>query len=145
MSDGMEGISRRLVVGHKRDGRNVYDPQAKRELVEACLKPGASVARLARECGVNANQLATWVRLHEKRSAVASTTGAVAPLTETAQFVQVEVSSAVPPAPEAVHELKLQARLPNGVIVDLHGCDHEHAGRLIEALGRVRCSASTKT
>jgi transposase len=38
----------------------------------------------------------------------------------------------------------LQARLPNGVVVDLHGCDFAQAGQLIDALGRLRCSDSTK-
>ncbi len=55
MSEGMEELARRLVVGHKRDGRCVYDEQAKAELVAECAKPGASVSRLAREAGVNAN------------------------------------------------------------------------------------------
>ena len=57
MSDDLEDIKRRLVVGHKRDGRSVYDEAAKAELVTLCMQPGASVSRLARECGVNANQV----------------------------------------------------------------------------------------
>ncbi|CAB1367273.1 transposase [Denitratisoma oestradiolicum] len=48
-------------MGHKQDGRSCYDPQAKRELVEACLQPGISVARLAMQHGVNANLLLTWL------------------------------------------------------------------------------------
>ena len=38
----------------------------------------------------------------------------------------------------------LQARLPNGVVVDLRECDLRQAREVIEALGRVRCSDSTK-
>ena len=38
----------------------------------------------------------------------------------------------------------LQARLPNGVVIDLREYDLRHAAEVIEALGRVRCSASTK-
>lgn len=38
-------LSQLLVVGHKRDGRSCYDREAKRELIEASLQPGASVAR----------------------------------------------------------------------------------------------------
>ena len=38
----------------------------------------------------------------------------------------------------------LQARLPNGVVIDLRECGPHQAGEVIEALGRVRCSASTK-
>ncbi len=57
MSDDLEDLKRRLVVGHKSDGRSVYDESAKAELVALCMQPGASVSRLARECGVNANQV----------------------------------------------------------------------------------------
>lgn len=42
---------RSLVVGHKRDGRCCYDRQAKRELVETCMQPGVSVARMALQQG----------------------------------------------------------------------------------------------
>jgi transposase len=38
----------------------------KRELVALTLVPGASVARLAREHGVNANQVFTWRKLHRE-------------------------------------------------------------------------------
>jgi transposase len=144
MSDSIEDLGRRLVIGHKRDGRSVYDPQAKQELVEACLQPGASVARLARQCGVNANQVATWVRLHERRAAAAAAASEVAPSPEVAKFVELKVSPAAPPAREAMSHLKLQARLPNGVMVDLSECDMQNAAELLQVLGRLRCSASTK-
>jgi transposase len=39
--------------------------------------------------------------------------------------------------------MSLQARLPNGVVLDLRECDLRHAGEVIAALGRVRCSVST--
>jgi transposase len=47
-------------------------------------------------------------------------------------------------ASPAVGRMTLQARLPNGVVVDLRECDLHQAGVVIEALGRVRCSDSTK-
>ena len=63
MSDEtISDLARRLVVGRKRDGRSVYDAQAKRELILACRAPGVSMAKSARECGINANQLSAWVR-----------------------------------------------------------------------------------
>jgi transposase len=40
--------------------------------------------------------------------------------------------------------MSVHARMPNGVVIDLRGCDLAQAGQLIEALGRLRCSASTK-
>src|SRR5580692_10594721 len=44
-----------------------HDRQAKRELVEACLMPGVSVAGLALKHGINANLLRKWIKLHEQR------------------------------------------------------------------------------
>jgi transposase len=75
MSEAITELGRRLVVGHKRDGRSIYDTQAKHELVEACMQPGVSLAKAARECGVNANQLATWVRERRRADARASAAG----------------------------------------------------------------------
>ncbi|NUZ08669.1 IS66-like element accessory protein TnpA [Piscinibacter koreensis] len=145
MSESMEELARRLVVGRKRDGRSVYDEVAKAELVAACGKPGASVSRLARECGVNANQLSRWVREHSQRLQRSLT----APPATSAAFLAVPLEVAPPmpltsvEAPPAVR-LGLQARLPNGVVVELRECDLHQAAEVIEALGRVRCSASTK-
>jgi transposase len=145
MSDAMEELARRLVVGRKRDGRSVYDEAAKAELVAACGQPGASVSRLARECGVNANQLSRWVREHSQRLQRSVTV----PPAASAAFVAMPIESSVPmPArtlgePAAVR-LVLQARLPNGVVVELRECELHQAGEVIEALGRVRCSVSTR-
>ena len=76
MTDDLEELKRRLVVRHKSDGRSVYDEAAKSQLVTLCLQSGASVSRLARECGVNANQVGCWLREHghggRARKAVAS-------------------------------------------------------------------------
>jgi transposase len=48
MTDDLEDLKRRLAVGHKSDGRSVYDEAAKSKLVALCRQPGASVSRLAR-------------------------------------------------------------------------------------------------
>lgn len=61
MTEIAEDLVRRLVTGRKADGRCVYDPQAKAEVVQACLKPGVSVARIGMQCGVNANLLRRWI------------------------------------------------------------------------------------
>jgi transposase len=144
MADDLEELKRRLVVGHKRDGRSVYDEAAKAELVALCLQPGASVSRLARECGVNANQVSRWLREHAqggRRSVAAS----AAPTR--AAFVAVPVVASATPADQdgdAARAMSLQARLPNGVALDLRGVDSRCVSEVIEALGRLRCSASTK-
>jgi transposase len=144
MSDDLEDLKRRLVVGHKSDGRSVYDEAAKAELVALCVQPGASVSRLARECGVNANQVSRWLRERghgRRRVAVVSP----APAPALAPFVAVPVLPApAMPDDRVATAMTLQARLPNGVAVDLCGLDPRHVGQVIEALGRLRCSASTK-
>ena len=143
MSDAVQELARRLVIGHKSDGRAVYDETAKAELVAACAKPGASVSRLARECGVNANQVSRWVREHSQRRQRAV---AVSPAPRAA-FVALPIDAAAPMSSNdsrSTARMGLQARLPNGVVLDLRELDLRHAGVVIEALGRVRCSASTK-
>ena len=149
MSDDMEDLSRRLLVGRKSDGRGVYDEGAKAELVAACGKPGASVSRLARQCGINANQLSRWVREHSERRqrSVVAEPGAAREV-----FVAMPVAVPTPTSPtmpatdesDQTARMNLQARLPNGVVFDLREMDVQQAGVVIEALGRVRCSVSTK-
>lgn len=146
MTDDLEALKRRLVVGHKSDGRSVYDEAAKSELVALCRQPGASVSRLAREYGVNANQVSRWLREHGHggRARKAATSVASAP----AAFVAVAVPSASPIAARSgesvVAVMDLRARLPNGVAIDLRGVELRIVDEAIQALGRLRCSASTK-
>ena len=45
----------------------------KRTLVEMAMQPGVSVARLAREHGVNANQVFSWRKLYEAGRLVSGT------------------------------------------------------------------------
>ncbi|SAL06289.1 transposase IS3/IS911 family protein [Caballeronia calidae] len=60
-------LKERLVTGSERDGRRRrFDPQVKRELVHACLRPGVSVARIALEHGLNAKLLRGWISLASK-------------------------------------------------------------------------------
>ena len=49
------------VVRQSSDGRRRYDEAGRRVLIEAALRPGASVARLAQEHGINANLLRKWI------------------------------------------------------------------------------------
>jgi transposase len=143
MSDShLSELAQRLVVGRKRDGRSIYDEKAKHELILACREPGASLAKVARACGVNANQLASWVRQYER--SVAQSTPPIGEIVQAQaqDFVPMRIEAAEQAAAEPV--VNLQARLPNGVVLDLRGCDLGQACSVIEVLGRVRCSASTK-
>ena len=53
-----------IAIGVETRRRRRYDPIVKQQIVEQTLVPGASVARIAREHGVNANQLFRWRRQH---------------------------------------------------------------------------------
>ncbi len=148
MSDVVEELARRLVIGRKRDGRCVYDEQAKAELVAECAKPGASVSRLARAAGVNANQLSRWVRERELGGRRRSIAVVAEPVPATFVPVVIESGALAPtsvpaPAPTAVPTIGLQARMPNGVVIDFSGVDLTQVGQLFDALGRLRCSALT--
>jgi transposase len=95
------------------------------------------------------DSLSRWVREHSERRqrSVAADAG-----TARGVFVAMPValptanSPTVPAADESqpTARMNLQARLPNGVVFDLRELDVQQAGVVIEALGRVRCSVSTK-
>jgi transposase len=132
MTEDIEAIAKRLVVGHKRDGRSVYDVQAKTELVRACRQPGVSLAGIARTCGINANVLGNWVRLQERgKPGGAAPRGEVIEMPPPA-FVAVQMPSAAA-APPVASGLEVQIRLPNGVTVEMSGYDPHDTIGLIEA------------
>lgn len=58
-----------LVAGYKQDGRTVYRREGKARLVAAATAPGTSVAKVAREHGLNANLLHVWIRQSRRPSA----------------------------------------------------------------------------
>jgi transposase len=127
----------------------VYDEAVKAELVAHCGKPGASVSRLARECGINANQLTRWMREHRERTdkdkaGAAPVAGVSSAAPSSFVAVPVVSPSTLRTTPAAPLAIALQARLPNGVVLDLREVDAAAAVEVIAALGRVRCSVSTK-
>lgn len=142
----LQELRHRLVVGRKADGRCVYDEQAKAELVAACRLSGRSVSRLARDCGVNANQLSRWLRLDvERRGAIAAVgkpQNAFVPVTIGATSTTSTTIPAIAALPTAA-AMSLQARLPNGVVIDLRHCEASQLGQVLGVLGGLRCSAST--
>lgn len=146
MSDDLEELRRRLVVERKRDGRCRYDEDAKAELVAVCGKPGTSVSHIARECGVNANQLSRWIREHRQRQQRAVSAPPKQASDLQAAFIPVSIQpiSRTPLRPASTQAMSLHVSLPNGVVIDVRDCDLRQAGQLIQALGGLRCSASMK-
>lgn len=48
--------------------RRTYSPQFKAELLTACKQPGASIAALALQHGMNANVLHRWLKDHRQET-----------------------------------------------------------------------------
>jgi len=150
MTDTVTDLARRLAVGRKSDGRSVYDEAAKAELVQLCRQPGASVSLLARQCGINANQVWRWMREDAQRRQAGTANVACASASSAAvksPFIELPLVISSPPAtaPAVAATLHLQAQLPDGVRLDLPLLDPQHLADVVAALGRIRCSASTRT
>lgn len=128
-------VMRRLVLGRDRGGRCKYDPQAKTELIQECMKPGVSVARMAMQHGINANLLRAWITKVQSASAIAmqiSPTEAALDTTQT--FVPVMLETTVAPelqmniaatAPQRQGKptttlLGIQIHLANAVLASKH-------------------------
>ncbi|MFY4698795.1 transposase [Burkholderia glumae] len=68
MNEQHGGLQSRLVADRKRDGRRSCDEDAKRELIQACLKPRVSIARTAIEHDINPNLVRTWISKYQRRT-----------------------------------------------------------------------------
>lgn len=133
MKENKITLSRSLIVGHSRNGRRCYDPEAKRELVEACLKPGVSVAGMALAHGLNANLLRKWIDAY-RRGAKSVAAGSPASWPAFAPVVSITA-----PAPAGY---ALSVILPNGVKLELSGIGPEYLSPLLTCLAGLPCSAS---
>lgn len=137
-----------LVVGHKRDGRCQYDPKVKQELVRRSMQPGASVARMAMQHGVNANLLRVWIAKAQSQSqsetATALTTvsrGATKALGISSSFVPMRIQT---PTASCTHPAAagIQVRLTNGVQLELGDLGEPRLGELkvlIQMLSALPC------
>jgi transposase len=170
----MEEKSAKLrVISRDRSKRCRYDEASKRALVEACLRPGVSVARQAQENGVNANLLRKWITqyLLEREQGLSHATPtqpSLEPETDSPQPAQAKpmpsvaaeiapaafvpivqalpatavVSSVEPASPSMAPALHVH--LPNGVRFDLGQANLETLSTVVQMLGRLPCSGSTK-
>ncbi len=108
---------------HIMDGQRVTKPKDIRRrhteafklaLVERSLMPGASVAAIAQDAGINANLLFNWRRLHLQSLASAAAKDSRGPVLLPVTFVEPVAACApspAPPPPPAV-----TARAPLGTI-----------------------------
>jgi transposase len=135
MIENKSRLSRTLVVGHRSDGRCRYAPEAKRELIEACLQPGISIARRALEHGINANLLRKWINRYREnnRSVIPS---APATLPAFAPVLSLD--------PPKWTEVSLNVTLPNGVKLALQGVSLTDLSPLLNDLAALPCSDSNQ-
>ena len=112
--------------------RRHYPPELKAELVAKASAPGASVSSVAREHGINANQLFKWIRAARL---AAATDDSPSPRPDTARLVP--VSLAAPNAPSAMSgaAAALEIALPQATL--RFGTDWEPArvAALVRLLG----------
>jgi transposase len=137
MSD--KELAERLVVKRSANGRCSYDEDAKRELVEACLQPGVSIAKLARDHGINANLLHAWISLHRKARGGTMVRTSPMPSEALTTFVPVVTTTS-----ESPRELRLDLTLDNGIQADLRCLSREDVLALLPVLASLPCSASTR-
>ncbi len=71
MSESEGGVPIPLILKRKRDGRCVYTSEGRKALVEQALRPGVSVAKLARQHDMNANVLRKWIASSQEQGTFA--------------------------------------------------------------------------
>jgi transposase-like protein len=126
---------KQLVVGRKRDGRNCYDPAAKRELIESSMRPGVSVARIALDHGINANLLRTWIRKYQRQQDLGV---GMKPVAVRPAFVPVvPARAAAKSGPQ-----RLVAQLPNGVRLEIESMGPDDLAAMLRQLSALPCSDS---
>jgi transposase len=122
----------------------------KRQIVEESFAPGASVARVARLKGVNANQVLNWPRLYREGLLKVANGGG-------SSLLAVRVSGA-PNSAEAAREAKplrdtaagrissgtIQTELPKGRLRPTGAVDREMLRMALEVLGDDRASGRDK-
>ena len=134
MKEHTTRLSRPLIAGHGRDGRCLYDPEAKRELVSICLQPGISVAKVALEHGINANLLRKWIGLHQEAGSSVRNSALALPTFAPVLALGVKKSD----------ESTFNVTLPNGVKLELTSVALSDLPLILNALAELPCSVSTR-
>ena len=119
----------------EQDTRRRHSDALKRALVERSLEPGASVAAIAQEAGVNANLLFNWRRLHLQAQMPAVSTAAapvLLPVTVVAAVDRTEPMAPPPsgPPPRTAPTGSIEIEI-NGARVRLRGAVDEASIRTV--------------
>ena len=107
--------------------RRSYSPQFKAHLVDVCERPGASIAALAREHGINANILHRWRKEH--RQSMQSSDKETARVDH--HEVDIDINSRIPRCSRASYVVTRSCCVP---FFDcwLVGCFVLNSGRLLQ-------------
>lgn len=119
-------------VSKPQEIRRRHADDFKQALVERSLAPGASVAAIAQEAGVNANLLFNWRRLHLQAQDPSAATAPV--------LLPVTVVAAVDPVADSVPTPSVQPprAAPAGTIeIDINGARVRLRGAVDEASIRI--------
>jgi|SRR6185369_1025521 len=143
MTEQATELSKRLVVGHKCDGRSCYDRDAKRELIEASLQPGVSVARMALLHGINANLLRSWIRRYQLEQEDLVGAGALVVATDAVAVRSAFVPVVQAKTPAKLGRSSLGALLPNGVRLELSELGPDELPTILRLLAELPCFGST--
>jgi transposase len=118
-------------VTKPKDTRRRHTDAFKHALVERSLVPGASVAAIAQDAGINANLLFNWRRLHLQAAASATAEEPRGPVL--LPVTVVEPVSSAPPTPAAPPPAPA-ARIPAGSIeINIRGAVVRVRGTVDEA------------
>ena len=134
-----------VVSGRMKDGRRKYDRQAKRALIERCLKGEESIARIAQAHDINANLLHKWITRYRRQGAAngleIARTGQVPP------FIPVVATPPAAPEPSVRRPVVsggLKAVLPTGIVLEIGEADGARLEALVRTLWTLPCSGSTQ-
>ena len=131
-------------LGRRTGPRRLRASEEKRRIVEETLKPGASVAIVARAYGVNANLVFGWRKLYQKGLLEPNAVAPSTPLLPVKVTLPTVVpkrtyrrrSTSVPPSPRKLRGDFLEIDLAGGGRVRIHG---KAATRILERLVEELC------
>lgn len=88
--------------------RRFYSPELKLQVVGACAHPGASIAGVAMQHGINANIVHRWLREHSQGTLIKRPQA----------FVPLTLSAATEPAPaQSTGDIRIEVKRANTSIV----------------------------
>ena len=88
--------------------RRFYSPELKLQVVGACAQPGASIAGVALQHGINANIVHRWLREHSQGTLV----------NRAQTFVPITLSAAAEPvATQPTADIRVEVKCANATIV----------------------------